>query len=381
MIIDIAADRPETTDADAAAGNDSPALPGEKFVFSGTTREFFGIWIVNLLLTVLTVGIYSAWAKVRTRKYFYRHTSFANETFDYHARPAGILFGRLIAAAFFAAYLLVEWFAPDWSFVPLIVLFLVAPWLLMKGAAFNARNSSYRNVRFSFRGTLGESYGAFVGWPLLGILSLGFAMPFALHRQARWRIRNHRFGNAQFAFGGEVGAYYGLYLKALGLLLLGFALAMLVLFGGIALMALLGAEMPDPASGENAPAPLGMILVTGLVYVMVMLLYVFGIAYFVARSMQIGLGRSTLAGRPFTVAVRARDVAWLYLTNMFVILLTLGLAVPWAKIRTARYQLSRISLDVDEAAIRQVVSSRSGDASALGEEMGDAFDVEFDFGI
>ncbi len=31
--------------------------------FSGRGSEFFGIWIVNVLLSILTLGIYSAWAK------------------------------------------------------------------------------------------------------------------------------------------------------------------------------------------------------------------------------------------------------------------------------------------------------------------------------
>jgi len=39
--------------------------PVGKFVFHGTGREYFKIWIVNLVLTIATLGIYAAWAKVR----------------------------------------------------------------------------------------------------------------------------------------------------------------------------------------------------------------------------------------------------------------------------------------------------------------------------
>ncbi len=41
------------------------------FYFTGKASEYFKIWIVNGLLTVLTLGIYSAWAKVRTNRYMY----------------------------------------------------------------------------------------------------------------------------------------------------------------------------------------------------------------------------------------------------------------------------------------------------------------------
>jgi uncharacterized membrane protein YjgN (DUF898 family) len=66
---------------------DNPSAPRvwrETFTFSGTRREYFGIWIVNILLTVLTLGIYSAWAKVRRMHYFYRNTRLAGASFDYH---------------------------------------------------------------------------------------------------------------------------------------------------------------------------------------------------------------------------------------------------------------------------------------------------------
>lgn len=44
------------------------------FRFTGTARQYFGIWIVNLLLTLLTLGVYAARAKVRTKRYFYGNT-------------------------------------------------------------------------------------------------------------------------------------------------------------------------------------------------------------------------------------------------------------------------------------------------------------------
>ena len=69
------------------------------FAFTGSGGEYFRIWIVNLLLSVITLGIYSAWAKVRRLRYFYGHTSVAGGTFGYHASPIAILKGRLIAYA------------------------------------------------------------------------------------------------------------------------------------------------------------------------------------------------------------------------------------------------------------------------------------------
>ena len=62
--------------------------------FTGNTGEYFKIWIVNVFLTVLTLGIYSAWAKVRNKRYFYGNTLLDGAAFEYHATGRQLLPGR-----------------------------------------------------------------------------------------------------------------------------------------------------------------------------------------------------------------------------------------------------------------------------------------------
>src|ERR1700744_2482683 len=128
--------------------------------FHGTGGEFFGIWIVNLALTVLTLGIYSAWATVRTRRYFRGNTVLAGHSFDYHASAVRILIGRLIALTLLIGYKVSVSFTP-YAALFWIPLFLIAvPWLIASSLRFNARNTSYRNVRFNFVGTYGGAFKA-----------------------------------------------------------------------------------------------------------------------------------------------------------------------------------------------------------------------------
>lgn len=75
------------------------------FEFSGSGGEYFRIWIVNLILTVLTLGIYSAWAKVRRNRYFYGHTRRGVAAFEYLAERIAILKGRLLALGVFLIYI------------------------------------------------------------------------------------------------------------------------------------------------------------------------------------------------------------------------------------------------------------------------------------
>src|SRR5437667_6745528 len=104
---------PSTEGGEAA----NAAGPEKRYAveFSASAGEYFRIWIVNLALTILTLGIYSAWAKVRKRRYFYAHTHIAGESFEYRGRPVAILKGRLIAVALLGAVIAVGNLIPELS--------------------------------------------------------------------------------------------------------------------------------------------------------------------------------------------------------------------------------------------------------------------------
>ena len=68
--------------------------------FHGEGKTYFGIWLTNLLLTILTFGIYGAWAKVRTQQFMLGSIEMDGHRLRYHAKPMQILVGRLIAITF-----------------------------------------------------------------------------------------------------------------------------------------------------------------------------------------------------------------------------------------------------------------------------------------
>ena len=105
----------ESINATAAVPADitpDPSPQEHRFEFHGNGGEYFRIWIVNLLLTLVTLGIYGAWAKVRRLRYFYGSTELAGSAFEYHGEPRKILKGRLIAAGLLAIYSLANQFNP-----------------------------------------------------------------------------------------------------------------------------------------------------------------------------------------------------------------------------------------------------------------------------
>ena len=107
--------------------------------FKGSGSEFFQIWIVNLILSILTLGIYSAWAKVRTKRYLYGNTSIEGASFEYHADPITILKGRLIAFAALIVYSVITQIYPISNIVFLSVFALIVPWIIWRSTIFNAK--------------------------------------------------------------------------------------------------------------------------------------------------------------------------------------------------------------------------------------------------
>ena len=117
--------------------------------FTASKWEYFKLWIVNMVLTVVTLGIYSAWAKVRNTQYIYGHTQVEGHRLQYLATPMQLLKGRLIALVFFIAYMVLSSLIPMLGLFLALLVWLATPYLMYQGLRFNLRQTAYRNVRFA----------------------------------------------------------------------------------------------------------------------------------------------------------------------------------------------------------------------------------------
>src|SRR6266540_1202001 len=146
--------------------------------FTGKAGEYFRIWIINICLSVVTLGIYSAWAKVRRKRYFYGNTLLDDAAFDYLADPKAILKGRIVVVAAFAVYSVAGQINPLAGLLLALVFLGVLPWLVIRALRFNAVNSAHRNVRFGFRPGYGEMVRLLTLPVVLVPLTLGLLYPY-----------------------------------------------------------------------------------------------------------------------------------------------------------------------------------------------------------
>jgi uncharacterized membrane protein YjgN (DUF898 family) len=347
------------------AGSGSP-LPLE---FTGAGSEYARIWIVNLLLTILTLGIYSAWAKVRRLQYFYRHTELAGASFDYHGTPMAILKGRLIALGLFLAYSFSFAISDLLGFATLALLAAAIPWLLRGSFRFRMRNSSYRGLRFRFAGSMAGAYETFLWRPIVVMLTVNLATPWFHQRLKQYQHGNALFGTTPFAFHATVGQFYREYLVVGLLMALALALPFGLLFAAMAELARTAQEtgaQPDPQlmAGAMVTFVFGFLAATLLIT-----------PIWQARMQNVVWNGTTLGAHRFASVASAWRLFGIHLTNALGIVLTLGLFMPWAAVRVARYRASTVTLQ-PSGSLEQFVAAQGQDVAAAGEETADLFDID-----
>jgi uncharacterized membrane protein YjgN (DUF898 family) len=405
-------------------------------VFTGDAGDYFGIWMVNLMLSIITLGIYSAWAKVRRKKYFYNNTLIDGVGFDYHANPIAILKGRIIAFILLVLYTVLSSFDPSFGLVLALLLSLAVPWIVVRGMMFNARNTSHRGLRFDFDGTSGQAALIFIAYPLLALLTLGLAVPFVAQRTHKFLFDHHKFGLSHFQMNALVKDFYLIYLKLVGVLIvIGIVIT-------VAINSLVGDLAPAPVSlkqpsyRQTATAPIqqgGFIKVAAttaepvvqdapiaaeppestteqpnnstkkkdpvaeaiekyvaqfgaVVYLMIlgglllyMLVILLVVAYMQSRIANLVLNNTSLEHVRFFANQRMRDLVWLYLSNIMLLMFTGGLAIPWTHIRMARYRAEHLAI-TGETDWDQFVGEKKESSRAVGEELADMFDIDISFG-
>ncbi len=343
-------------------------------VFSGSTGEYFGIWFVNLLLSIVTLGIYSAWAKVRTERYFYGNTTLAGSSFDYLADPIAILKGRLIAYAVVIALVLSSNFLPVLYVVLILALFALMPLIIVFGLRFRARNSAWRGLSFRFDREGRAAYGPFLGWQLLTGLTGTLLYPLMKLKQHEFVAGGHWFGRKRFEFEGDASRYYTPYLIALGIGV-GLVVVFVIVFSATIFA---GVAAGEGARDGAAAGALGFGMIAALV-----LFYggMFGLGIFLrVRYANLLWNNTRLGPHRFKSSLRVRDMLWLYASNLAAIVCTLGLAVPWAMIRLARYRAAHFAV-LAEGDIDDFVRDQEREHAAAGAELIDALDVGVDFGL
>ncbi|NRR33236.1 DUF898 domain-containing protein [Oxalobacteraceae bacterium] len=348
----------------AGSPDPSPAQPrAYALTFHAHGGEYFRIWIVNLLLTILTLGIYSAWAKVRRNQYFYASTELAGASFEYHGKPMAILKGRIIAVLMIGAYNLALKFAPLLALAIGLVLMAVIPWFIWKSLQFRLYNTSYRGIRFGFDGSAREAYFTYLLRPWLNVLTLGLGTPYIHHSLKDFQHSESRFGKARFSFHASVLSFYKVY-----------GIFVAVMLTGLGLLGWLFVMRVKAAQGNVA-------LLMEQKYELVALAFAFYAWIFALFPLFTTLlqnliwNQTRLEPHGFRSSMRWSRLTVITLSNFVGMVLTLGLFTPFAQVRMLRYRIESMAL-LSQGSLDDFVADTAAQVSATGEGLADVLDFD-----
>jgi uncharacterized membrane protein YjgN (DUF898 family) len=338
---------------------------GSGFEFRGQSKEYFKIWITNLFLNLITLSLYSAWAKVRSKRYFYGNTFFEGKSFEYHADPRKIFKGRLIITLFFISFTTASYFIPEinYAFYPLLI--IAGPFLLVKGMIFNLTNSSYSNVHFGFEKDFKGAYLMTFRYMLLNIFTLGLGIPAAEYYRTKFIITKSKFGNLDFDFKASIKDFYIIALKTLIVFVLTASFFALIL-------SLLPKLFPYFVFLSHLTLPL--ILAFGAV------LALFLVPFYYIAERNILVWRNTKVGEmSFYSSMNIASYSYIFGTNVLLSTLSLGFLIPWTIIRMTNYKMSCLTLRVDRESYKSIVSKDQKSGGVMAETINDFWDIDVEF--
>jgi uncharacterized membrane protein YjgN (DUF898 family) len=366
---------PLATDPLPAMPQAGPLAPA----FSGSGAEYFRIWVVNLLLSVATLGIYSAWAKTRRLQYFYRNTQLAGASFDFRGNPKAILRGRLLAVALVAAYHYAFGFSRTTGLVVVGVLLLGLPFMMRSALRFRLSNTWYRGLPFGFDGSLAGAYAVYLPPVALvltpgvlvamgvdpkligGFFLLYLCWPLLHGAMKRYQHRHLMVGDQRADFPLSFGRLALPYLHAF---LLGLA-ALVVFIAVVAVTAGIGKK-----GGTIGSVTLVVAIV--LLYLSFLLLGPFVLVRMNNRAWS----ATAFPGIRIDSQMTVRGYLKLQVVNVLLTLLTLGLFRPFAAVRTWRYRLAHVKIDAPDGFEQATRNVQRRPDNAAGDGVADFLGVD-----
>ncbi len=318
------------------------AAPVRHFLFQGSGKGYFVIWLVNILLTLITVGLYLPWLCL-----FVLYAVFI----------INVAYNNMVLQ------------------LCMIGLFLIFfPWLITQGLRYQMLMTEINGVRFNFYASPLRAWWVMMGCPLLIVIAsvvifslfttsalssgsygaiftmmaigslvllLGVAIMQGVFA-AQWfgmLVNNLRYGTLKFTADISMKKCITIVLLAM-LLFLPFIVASVIIFVP-SLMSISGYMYG--ASGDPQQMAMMMSSLYGT-FALSYLIYIGGaIVCFIFAFVKLRAyvyGQMVLEGDiRFSSTVKMGRMFWISITNMLVCCVTLFLAWPWAKVRMTRYLL------------------------------------------
>ncbi len=341
------------------------------------------LWIgfYTTILNIFTLTIFRFWGRTHFRRRLWADTFVGDDSIEYTGRGLELFIGFVIAiftlmvpfvGAVVAAQLLL---GPEMLVLVIIPLYL-ALFVIIGIAIFLARRyhlsrTRYRGIRFAQTGSaIGYGFAAF-GYGILTAITLGWFGPEARIRLSRRMWDNAYFGSEKFSFANTEEAMREPVYASFAVAWVGGILAYGVWVAWLTLE--MGGSDFDPAATQDVE------FIVRLYLSMIPLIIFIGLALAwheavmirrIIKSLEVG-------GLRMSSRISTFDIIELTITNVLLLIVTLGFGFMSVQMRVWRRVANRMSLDgeIDFATIKQ----NEHMAPSQGEGLADGLDIISNF--
>jgi uncharacterized membrane protein YjgN (DUF898 family) len=193
-------------------------------LFRGKGTSFFEIQLANWVLTFITLGFYYPWAKANSLRYLYGKTEFAGSRFTFHGTGKEMFLGFIKAIGIFILlYGVLLACILSGNTLGLYVgggifylgFLALIPLAIHGRMRYRMSRTSWRGIHFGYRGQLMRLYGLFISNLLLTIFTVGIYGSWFTVNLRKEIIGNIRMGNVQFSYEGRGSELFMLNLKGI----------------------------------------------------------------------------------------------------------------------------------------------------------------------
>jgi uncharacterized membrane protein YjgN (DUF898 family) len=159
--------------------NSNGGIEAHKLVFSGGSGEFFRVWIVNVLLSIVTLGFYTPVARRRTARYFFDHTVVAGSPLEFTAKLRKMVLGFLIFVLLYMAYkIAADTGQSTAASIFILAAAVLAPYIWGSAMRFRLGSTRWRGLQLQFSASWREVYLA--SWPIFAMAAVWVLVTFGL---------------------------------------------------------------------------------------------------------------------------------------------------------------------------------------------------------
>ena len=328
------------TSGSGIPGDQPEAIPRlmHRLSFLGSGLNLFVIQVVNMFLTLVTFGFYSLWGRVRVRKYLMRETEFGGDRFEFHGTGKELLRGWTKATIVFGLPLILLPYIPYLTgsgvgikqavnVLSSLIVFVFIPVAMVGARRYRLSRTSWREIRFSFRGRTWSFVKLYLAGSALTVITLGLYKPFLDTRAYGFMVSHAYFGNRVFRFDGE------------------------------------GRDLFRP------------FFLAWLLTIPTLGIYWF---WYWAQRQRYLWEHTSFGALRFRSTVTGGALVRLHVVNLILLVVTLGFAWSWVKVRKIRFlfEYLRVRGEFDPESIIQEAQA----ASPTGEALAGFFDMDFDLG-